>query len=228
MFVIQILQLSDILVSQVTTQIVPRCVCAQMFDIFFDFYTHKSLFLLELTTQEIACLKRNYPPQFLSSSPLEQSLIPSHRGTQRPLTVHRNWPGQAARNNEHILFTEKSSWKIGFLDFLTTYGRTGWRCCSVAEGPALWGTPRTSWLQWSYLRAGRGARSRAADPWYHTVWEEEETLTLSRNVCFHVTTKDQWWNFIKLYNCCVLHFTMNGFEASYNNNEYLKYIKNKN
>lgn len=36
-----------------------------------------------------------HSPQFLSSSPLGQSLSPSQAGTHRPLTVHRNWPGQA-------------------------------------------------------------------------------------------------------------------------------------
>lgn len=43
-----------------------------------------------------------YIPQFLSSRPLGQSLIPSQMGTQRPFTVHRNCPGQAIKHtNTH-------------------------------------------------------------------------------------------------------------------------------
>lgn len=44
--------------------------------------------------------RRNHSPQFLSSSPLGQSLIPSQTGTHKPFTEHRNSPGQAVKPPE--------------------------------------------------------------------------------------------------------------------------------
>lgn len=42
----------------------------------------------------------DYSPQFLSSRPLGQSLIPSHAGTHSPFTEQRNSPGQAGDPRE--------------------------------------------------------------------------------------------------------------------------------
>lgn len=47
--------------------------------------------------------RRNHSPQFLSSSPLGQSLIPSQAGTHKPFTKHRNSPGQAVKPKESNL-----------------------------------------------------------------------------------------------------------------------------
>lgn len=41
--------------------------------------------------------RTDHSPQFLSSSPLGQSLIPSQAGTHKPFTEHRNSPGQAVK-----------------------------------------------------------------------------------------------------------------------------------
>lgn len=47
-------------------------------------------------------------PQFLSSRPLGQSLIPSHAGTHSPFTEQRNSPGQAGHPQEAM---ETEEWK---------------------------------------------------------------------------------------------------------------------
>lgn len=44
--------------------------------------------------------RSHHLPQFLSSSPLGQSLIPSQAGTHKPFTEHRNSLGQAVKPPE--------------------------------------------------------------------------------------------------------------------------------
>lgn len=114
-------------------------------------------------------------PQFLSSSPLGQSLIPSQAGTHRPLVEHRNWPGQAVQHISRKWNPEEPWPMTQQLNrpnrcASRTHDRTGWRLCSAAEGPALWATPPTSWRPWLSWGAGGGARCTAAGLWYHTAW----------------------------------------------------------